>query len=283
MVDKLDIYVWAIFVGLAFIGYLAYYVISPTIEIALDTNAIVNKTSALANDTNRLAENTNTLANTTNQTLAKVDQVLAQGIKQNDLTIRQNKEIIDNQNNNTKAIAELVQENRKNQDEAIYYLVSILNQSNIIGNQTADDIRENINVVKELEKNQTEERRIQTAGIIKGFSYLLEDLDEESDKTKQILLNLAEQRNVTLPNKTKIDEFRLDPERNQFTFPNGTTISLRELFKPAVLLTIEGRSYNDTEGRISGFLGGPMLTNETIPLEFRSLLNRSNTTGNNTD
>lgn len=163
-------------------------------------------------------------------------EILDNQDKQNQLIIEQNDEIIDNQNNNTRAIAALVQENRANQDEAISYLVSILNQSNVIGNQTADLILESIRDVRLLEQNITKKNDIQRAEIVLDITTALEHIGKHLDE-------LSAQHNNIMQNQSQIKEVQ-----------------------------------NKQSGRISGFLGGPLIKNNSVPLNF-GLLNR---TGNTT-
>jgi transcriptional regulator with PAS, ATPase and Fis domain len=135
-----DIYYWFIIGMLILVSYWVYIVVAPTFEIAQKTNTLLNK----------------------------MDAVITQGIEQNNLTIDQNKKIIENQNNSSEAVKGLIQQIEDNRHEQVVHLFTVLNQSNVIGNATADLILESISNVTGLIRQAANEKSGTTSGFLGG-------------------------------------------------------------------------------------------------------------------
>jgi hypothetical protein len=214
--NRNDVYYWFIIGMLGLTMYWVYIVVAPTFEIAQKTNVLLNK----------------------------MDTVVTQGIEQNNLTIAQNKKIIENQNTNGENIRTVIQQIEGTRQNQVDYLFTVLNQSNVIGNATADLILESIANVQELEDNQTR-------------------------NSKAILKVLAENRNITLSESE-------NSIGNGFELFRPAAVVARENIEPEQLQNIENQT-----GNTSGYLGGPVIViNETntIPSNQSLDVNASNNT-----
>ncbi|MET0786422.1 MAG: hypothetical protein ABWY25_06940 [Paenisporosarcina sp.] len=138
--NRNDVYYWFIIGMLGLTMYWVYIVVAPTFEIAQKTNTLLNK----------------------------MDAVITQGIEQNNLTIEQNEKIIDNQNNSSEAVKEVIQQIEDNRQEQVVHLFTVLNQSNVIGNATADLILESISNITGLIREAANEKSGQTSGFLGG-------------------------------------------------------------------------------------------------------------------
>jgi hypothetical protein len=206
--NRNDVYYWFIIGMLGLTMYWVYIVVAPTFEIATKTNTLLNK----------------------------MDTVLNQGLEQNNLTIAQNQKIIENQNTNGENIRTVIKQIEATRQNQINYLFAVLNQSNVIGNATADLILESIANVQELEDNQTQ-------------------------NSKKILKVLAENRNITLSGNSIGNEFELFRPAAVVARPNIEPLEDIEQQQEQENIDVENQT-----GNISGFLGGPLLIlNQTIP------------------
>ena len=138
--NRNDVYYWFIIGMLGLTMYWVYIVIAPTFEIVTNTNALLNK----------------------------MDTVLNQGLEQNNLTIQQNQKIIENQNNSSENIKTLIQQVEDNRQEQVIHLFTVLNQSNVIGNVTADLILESISNITGLIKEAASQKSGNTSGFLGG-------------------------------------------------------------------------------------------------------------------
>ena len=142
--NRNDVYYWFIIGMLGLTMYWVYIVIAPTFEIVTNTNALLNK----------------------------MDTVLDQGIEQNNLTIEQNKKIIDSQQNSTATLKGILQQVEDNRQEQVVHLFTTLNQSNAIGNATADLILESISnvtgLIREAAMTAASEKSGETSGFLGG-------------------------------------------------------------------------------------------------------------------
>lgn len=135
-----DIYYWFIIGMLILVSYWVYIVVAPTFEIAQKTNTLLNK----------------------------MDAVITQGVEQNNLTIEQNKKIIDNQNNSSETLKTIIQQIEDNRQDQVTHLFTVLNQSNVIGNATGELILESISNVTGLIRQAAMEKSGETSSFLGG-------------------------------------------------------------------------------------------------------------------
>lgn len=145
--------------------------------------------------------------------------------------------------------------------QSTLYLIQLLDQQNVIGNQSIAGIQASIAQIRKLQENLSNSERLQTIGIVRGFTTLLQDTDDELDRNKQLIQRLAFEHNITLPSELTRENFEV--EGDNFVFNNGTAVPITDLFTPPM------KKSDEKMGRISSFLGGPHIINESLPEYLR--------------
>lgn len=183
-------------------------------------------------------------------------QILSQNQKIVEQEAQQTDTLLKNQNATIEYLVTYIEQTEQNRKQFANYLVTILNQSNVIGNATADLILESIADIKTLEQNLTTNNDVQRARIVEDIATALEHIDKN-------LLTLSEQH------------------KNLSITTTGEGPPIKFISSTATATSIE-ENESDQTGHISGFLGGPLITNESIPYELLYNMPPPNSTNNAT-